>query len=295
MMSTSRSVRIGFEKKAVELPLKSILPIRRVTAADGCFGKYRSVLASIRTIGLVEPLVVYPNRATRGSFLLLDGHMRMKALEELGKESALCLVSIDDDAFTYNDKVNRLAVIQEHRMIVKAIEGGVSEEEIAKALDMDVKTIRSRQRLLDGLDAEAVQILKDKPISDRALGLLRRVKALRQIEMAQLMVSGNNYTFSYVRALLIGTNREQMVKPEEPKTVRGMSIEDVTRMEKEMESMEQDFRLFQDKYGENTLHLGAAQRYVRKLLENAKVKRFLNQRHPEILEELQDLAALEAL
>jgi hypothetical protein len=34
---------------------------------------------------------------------------------------------------------------------------------------------------------------------------------------------------------------------------------------------------------------------VRKLLDNGKVKRFLNQRHPEILEELQELATLEAL
>ena len=31
------------------------------------------------------------------------------------------------------------------------------------------------------------------------------------------------------------------------------------------------------------------------LLDNAKVKRFLQQRQPEILEELQELAALDAL
>ena len=46
-------------------------------------------------------------------------------------------------------------------------------------------------------------------------------------------------------------------------------------MEKEMESLERDFRIFQDQFGQNTLHLGAAQRYVRKLLENGKVKKFL--------------------
>ncbi len=66
-------------------------------------------------------------------------------------------------------------------------------------------------------------------------------------------------------------------------------------MEREMETLERDYKLFEERYGENTLHLSAAQRYVRRLLENAKVKRFLGQRHPEILEELQELAALEAL
>lgn len=118
-------------------------------------------------------------------------------------------------------------------MIMKAIEGGVTEEAIARALDIDVKTVVSRKMLLDGIHNEAVQILKDKPITERALGVLKNVKALRQIEMAQLMVSANNYTFAYVRALLVGTNREQLVKPDEPKKVRGMSAEDVTRMEKE--------------------------------------------------------------
>jgi hypothetical protein len=37
--------------------------------------------------------------------VLLDGHMRLKALIELGRTEVFCLVANDDDAFTYNDKV----------------------------------------------------------------------------------------------------------------------------------------------------------------------------------------------
>jgi hypothetical protein len=291
----SKRVRIGFEKQAIELPLTALLPIRQIKATDTSFGKYRAILASIRAVGLVEPMVVYPNRASRGTYLLLDGHMRLKALQEIGAEKALCLVSTEDDAFTYNDKISGLSLIQEHRMILKALDGGVMEDAIAKALDTDIALVRSRKTLLEGIHPEAVQFLKDKPITAQALSLLKKVKALRQIEMAQLMVSGNNYTHSYVRALLVGTPREHMVKPDEPKKVRGMSAEDVARMEREMETLERDYKLFEERYGENALHLGAAQRYVRRLLENTKVKRFLNQRHPEILEELQELAALESL
>ena len=73
------------------------------------------------------------------------------------------------------------------------------------------------------------------------------------------------------------------------------TAEEIARMEREMESLERDFRIFQDQFGQNTLHLGAAQRYLRRLLDNTKVKRFLHQRHPEILEELNDIAALESL
>lgn len=293
-MSTAK-VRLGFERRGIELPLTAILPIRQVKPTDSCFGKYRAVLASIRAIGLVEPLVVHPNKEAKGTYLLLDGHLRLKALQELERPTAPCLVSVDDDAFTYNDKVNGLSLIQEHRMIMKALEGGVSEKQIAEALDLDVKKIIQGKNLLDGLHPEAVQILKEKPISERALRIMKQVKALRQIEMAQLMVSGNNYTFAYARALLVGTNPDQMMKPDEPKKVKGLSAEEIARMEREMESLERDFRIFQDQFGQNTLHLGAAQRYIRKLLDNAKVKKFLQQRHPEILEELSEIAALETL
>ncbi len=293
-MSTNK-VRLGFERRGIDLPLTAILPIRQVKHADGCFGKYRAVLASIRAIGLVEPLVVHPNKGAKGTYLLLDGHLRLKALQELERPTAPCLVSTDDDAFTYNDKVNRLSLIQEHRMIMKALEGGVSEKQIAEALDLDVRKIVQGKNLLEGLHPEVVQILKDKPITERALRILKQVKALRQIEMSQLMVSGNNYTFAYARALLVGTARDQLAKPEEPKRVKGLSAEEIARMEREMESLERDFRIFQDQFGQNTLHLGAAQRYLRRLLDNTKVKRFLQQRHPKILEELNDIAALESL
>jgi len=222
-MNEPKKVRLGFEGRRVEIPIDSILPIWQVKPADQCFGKYRAVLASIRAIGLVEPLVVFPNKGAKGTFLLLDGHLRLKALKELGHTTVFCLLALDDDAFTYNDKVSRLSLIQEHRMIMKALDCGVTEEQIAKALDIDVKKIARGKNLLEGLHPEAIQILKAKPITERALHILKQVEALRQIEMAQLMVSGCNFTFAYARALLVGTAQEQLLKPEQPKNVKGMS------------------------------------------------------------------------
>ena len=66
-------------------------------------------------------------------------------------------------------------------------------------------------------------------------------------------------------------------------------------MEKEMEVLERDYRLYQDQFGENSLHLNTIQRYVKRLLENTKIKRFLGTRYPELLEEFQELAAIETL
>jgi hypothetical protein len=60
----------------------------------------------------------------------------LEALKLGGATEVDCLVSTDDEAFTYNKRVNRIAIIQEHRMILKAIENGVSEARIAKSLNV---------------------------------------------------------------------------------------------------------------------------------------------------------------
>ena len=55
-----------------------------------------------------------------------------------------CLVSTDDEAFTYNKRISRLAAVQEHKMILRAIERGVPEEKIAKALNINVQSVAAQ-------------------------------------------------------------------------------------------------------------------------------------------------------
>lgn len=292
---SSDTVRTSFEQRTVVLSPEQILPIRQVKPSDHTFGKYRSILSSIREIGIVEPLVVHPQRGAKGQYLLLDGHMRLKALQELQMTEVPCMVATEDDAFTYNDKVSRVAPIQEHRMIMKAITQGVTPEQIARALDVDPDKIRRGMNLLDGIHPDAIELLKDKPITPAALRVFKKVKPLRQLDFAQLMVATNTYTNSYAQALLLGTQVEMLVRPEKPKAVQGLKAEDVAQMEKEMETLERDFKVYQNSYGENALTLNVVQRYVKRLVENSQIKRFLGKRYPEIQEELTDLAAMELL
>jgi hypothetical protein len=290
-----QTVHAAFDLNGVTLPLSAIHPIRQVKSTDHAWGKYRAILSSIREVGMIEPLIVHPQKKSRDVYFLLDGHMRLKALLELGRTEAFCLVANDDDAFTYNDKINRLSLIQEHAMILRAVENGIAKEQIAKALGFDVAKIRASLNLLDGIHADAVELLKDRPITANALRLFRKVSPARQVDMAQLMRSGNNYTKAYAEALIVGTPTELLVNGSKPRPVRGVSEEEVARMKKEMEVLERDYRLHQDRFGENSLHLNATQRYVKRLLDNAKVRRFITTRYPEILEEFLELAALAAL
>ncbi len=73
--------------------------------------------------------------------------MRLAILLDLGKTDAPCQVSTDDEAFTYNKRISRLATIQEHKMILKALERGVPEERLARALNVNIKSLQDKKRL----------------------------------------------------------------------------------------------------------------------------------------------------
>ena len=123
-------VRLGFEKDCVDIPLALLnYCVPMPTGIKGSV-KYQQIMSSVRIVGLVEPIVVALDRGNAGQFLVLDGRMRLEALKELGASVAPCLISTDDEGYTYNKQVNRLSVIQEHRMILRLAESGASVEQL---------------------------------------------------------------------------------------------------------------------------------------------------------------------
>lgn len=288
-------VRVAFEMRTVELPVAAILPLRQVRDRDKSAPRYKAIVASLREVGLVEPLVVHPQKGQAGKFVLLDGHMRHSALQELGQENAECIVATDDECFTYNARVNRLNPIQEHQMVMKAIKRGVSPERIAAALNRHVRDVKSSMSLLDGIHADAADLLKDKDIAPKAIRVLSKVNGIRQIEIAELMVSANNYTKGYAEALVLGTRKEQLANPEEPKKKEGLTPDEIARMEGEMEALQHDLKAVEETYGENMLNLTCAKGYIKRLLDNARVVRFLNANYADIAAEFEKMAGAEAI
>ena len=155
-------IRLACEPKILSVLLRNILPVKKLSPGMCKTERYRDIAASIREVGIIEPLVVYPQANGETQYILLDGHIRLAILMEMGQENVNCLVALDDEAFTYNHKVNSLSAIQEHFMIIEAIRQGVSEERIAKTLAVDIAAIRRKRDMLDGICPEAVQLLKEK-------------------------------------------------------------------------------------------------------------------------------------
>jgi ParB-like chromosome segregation protein Spo0J len=288
-------VKMAFERQVVVLPLSNILPIKRVPDTVKQAMRYKRIVASIAEVGIVEPLVVARRQEETGHYMLVDGHLRHAALSDLGNSEAPCLIADDDEAFTYNKRVSRLATIQEHYMIVKAIERGVSEEKLAKALNVDIKRIKAKRTLLDGVCPEVAEMLKDKSVDTEVFSLLRKMKPLRQIEAVELMSAMNNFTARYAQALLAATRQEDLAQPDRPKKIRGLTAEQMARMEREMDGLQCEFKLVSASYGDTVLNLVVASGYLSSLIGNPRLSGYLERHHPEILTEFRAIIAATSL
>jgi ParB-like chromosome segregation protein Spo0J len=287
------SVKIAFEQRVRILSVDQILPSKMLTASVIDSVKYRRIAASVAEVGLVEPLVVAQVKAG-SAYTLLDGHVRLSILKEQGAEQARCVVSSDDEAFTYNKRVNRLATIQEHYMIVRAIDRGVSEEKLARVLNVDVGAIRNRRQLLNGIHDDVAELLKDKPIGMQAFSKLRKMKPIRQLEVAELMVSANNFSASYARALLVTTKPADLVNPQ-AKAIPGLSPEQVDRLQRELDAGSHDYHELEASFGDDTLVLVIAAGFLERLLSRPAIDAYLADAHPEMLQNFRSIVAAASL
>jgi hypothetical protein len=286
-------VKMSFETAGLRLAIADINPLRLVTAAVKRTPKYTQIATSIREVGIIEPPVVAHDRSNRGKYLLLDGHLRIEVLKEMGATEVVCIISTDDEAYTYNKRVSRLAIVQEHKMILKAIERGVSEERIAKTLNLDIKTLQQKKRMLTGICPEAVELLKDKHVALGTFWIFKKMAPFRQIEAAELMVAMNKYTISYGRSLLAATPQDQLVETGKPKAIKGLTDEQISLMERESGNLEREFKIAEQSYGTDHLDLVLAKGFLGSLLGNPRIVRYLVQNHREILVEFQKIAELE--
>jgi ParB-like chromosome segregation protein Spo0J len=279
------SVALGFLPKPLLLPVDSLLPSVTLDPKVPSSHKFRQIRASIVEIGLIEPLAVTPVDRKSGQHMVLDGHLRLQVIKELGHTEVACLVATDDEAFTYNNHLSRLSTIQEHMMIRRALERGISIAKLARGLCIDVSLVQKKSSLLDGICAEVVEILKDRNFSTELAPLLRRMKPTRQIECAELMVAANRVTASYARSLLAATPAAMLVEGKKAPRPAALSQEQVARMEHEMSNLLGQYKMAEQCHGEDMLNLMLARGYIVKLMDNARVMRYLQAQYPEVLEE----------
>jgi hypothetical protein len=295
MTSVSRKpVNLAFELTSLRIAITNIEPLRAITPIVRRSMKFAQIEATMKEVGIIEPPVVFPLRGNPDRFQLLDGHLRIEILKQSGETEVVCLIATEDEAFTYNKRISRLATVQEHKMILRAIEQGVPEERLARALNVDIRSIRTKKRLLEGICAEAVKLLQDRQVPIHTFTELRRLRPMRQIEVAEIMIAMNRFSQTYAKSLVASTPQSQLVSSDQ-KTVRGLTPDQVDRMEREAVNLDREFKLIEQDYSTDHLDLVLAVGYLCKILDSAGVVRYLAHLHPEILSEFQKIAQLRAV
>lgn len=282
----------GFEHTTLRIPINEIMPLRDVPNSVRKSVKYKQIAASIAEVGIIEPPVVVRDHQGAALFHLLDGHLRLAILLEQGDSEVVCLVALEDEAFTYNRRVSRIAIIQEHRMILNAVKRGVSEERLARALNVNIGNIRAKRNLLTGICPEAVDLLRDKHVPLNAFTELRKMKAMRQIAAAEMMVAMNRYSTGYVKSIVAATLEDDLVETKR-KVVRGLTEAQIELMSRESAQLDREFKLIEQSYGADHLDLVLATGYLGSLLESAPIVRYLAQHHPQLLNEFQKITEVQ--
>ena len=163
-----------------DIPIVKLIPLRERTVSDR---EYQRIAASIRAVGLLEPLVVFPEN---DHYVILNGYVRYRILLENGVELVPCIVRQEKEAFSSNRMVNRLSPIQEARMIRQSLKA-IDEETISQALALRGLSHRLKTSLLRRLHPRVAAVFDATKITQGCARELTFVKTKRQEEILDLM------------------------------------------------------------------------------------------------------------
>ena len=140
-------------------------------------------------------------------------------------------------------------------------------------------------------------MLKDTDCPLNVFDTLRRMMPLRQIEAVELMAGQNNFSGVFAKALLAATPEKLLVKSAKSSNGAEQPItsDQIARMERELASLQTQVKSVEETYGIDNLHLTVVLGYIRKLMANTRVTRWLSQHRQEYLTEFQTIAEIETL
>ncbi|NQT34551.1 ParB N-terminal domain-containing protein [bacterium] len=276
---------IGFQMRTVELRVSDLYPLFPRKEEFRGSNVFRKIVSSIKELGLIEPLVVIEQQ---GHYFIKDGYLRWCALQELGFEKVECLIGTDMDVYTYNKRVNALTPIQTHRMIERAIKHGVEPDKIADALNVSQNWVKLMEKLITGITPEVIEKLKQRVVGKKIFEELKKVSADRQMEILQMIEAADDYSVKYVRALVLATNPKQCVKKNSTRKKVDPKVQE--EFAGQLRKIEVEFKNASTIFRDNMFDLVKLSAYIRNLLTNQEIRRFLDQHYPDILVDFERIA-----
>ena len=263
-----------------DIPLINLLPLNERRMSKRA---YKKLVASIKTVGLVEPLCVYQEG---DHYFILDGYLRYKVCMELGIENLPCLVLQNKEAYTGNRYVNQLSPTQETRMLQKALKT-LDESTVANTLGY--KTIKHRldNRFLKELHPRIAKAYDRGRILKTCAKELTFVAPSRQLEILNLMEKTKDFSTAYVRTQVMRTRQE--LRRKKKKNPWAGNIEKKQELVKKLEQAENRYDFYSGLYRQYVTDLLKMCIYMRRLVTKEKIRAYLQEHHGELLERIETI------
>ncbi|MGC1015741.1 plasmid partitioning protein RepB C-terminal domain-containing protein [Pantoea agglomerans] len=288
-------IKYCFNEKTVSFKLSDLIYTKKTPTNYKSSQKYIQIKSTISALGLVEPILIYIDGAD-GTAKILDGHLRVEALKDIGEERVACLVSTVYDTYTPNKKVNRITIIQIQKMLKEAVRVGVPEDMLCSALNISSDSLKSNLSVLKGICPEVIELFNDRDIPKNTFMILKRMIPFRQIECANLMIKFDNYSKIFAQSLYHSSSPELLNdKGKSNIDERSGNRKAIERLEKEMAQVHFDTQKIKENYGSNSLKLTIVISHIKKILENPKVFHWLLRNKKDYLSELTKISDIDKL
>jgi hypothetical protein len=106
-----------------------------------------------------------------------------------------------------------------------------------------------------------------------------------------MMIRMHCYTESFAAGMALHTAEEMLVEAEKKVLPRRLKPEDMLRMRKEVEGLEISSKRIEANHHQNVMRLTFYRPYLKRLLANGRVVKYLSRHHAEILAEFQAIIA----
>ena len=250
--------------------------------------EYRRIRASILAVGLIEPLLVFPEN---GYYTILNGHQRYHVLMELGVKTVPCIFARQKESFTSNRMVSRLSPIQESRMIKKALDE-LDEKTIATALGITKIAHRLNASLLKQLHPKIAAAFDAGKVTKACVQELTYVTPKRQEEIFAAMQNYKDYTLPFVRSLVLKTPPPDRTKNRTGvKNPWARTEQRKSDLLKKLATTEEKHDFYTTLYRQYSVNLMKLVIYARALVNNDRIAAYLGVSHPQILATFQDIVS----
>lgn len=189
-----------------DLPVEAIQPGARQPRRHFDPEGIASLSASIRQVGVLQPVVVRP--AAEGRFELVMGERRWRAAQEAGLESIPALVTETDD----REALQKALIENMHRSDLNAVEeaaayqqlieeGGLTHDELAEQLGVSRPAVTNTLRLLE-LPATVHRLVVEQRISAGHARALLGLPDLVSMERLAMRVAAEGSSVRETEALV---------------------------------------------------------------------------------------------